>query len=104
SKQLSPSVYAAFSSRAQKTGLPAEMFDTLTPALAAIGLVALELKKLGLDPEFGVDKHFFGRSSQEGKTIVPLETVDFQIGLLTGFSKEEGEFLMRTTIRDIDTM
>jgi uncharacterized protein YbaP (TraB family) len=103
-KQLSPAVYSAFKSYMQKTGMPAELFDTMTPSMAAISLVTLEFKKLGLDPEFGVDKYFFERAGKDGKTIIPLETVDFQIGLLTGFSKEEGEFLMKATIKDIETM
>jgi uncharacterized protein YbaP (TraB family) len=83
----------------QKTSMPAELVDSLTPAAAAILLVALELKKLGLDPEIGLDKHFFDLASQESKKIVPLETVDFQIDLVTGFTKQEGELLMKTTLK-----
>ena len=104
SKQLSPSVYESFSNHMQKTSMPAELVDSLTPAAAAILLVALELKKLGLDPEIGLDKHFFDLASQESKKIVPLETVDFQIDLVTGFTKQEGELLMKTTLKDIATM
>ncbi len=104
SEQLTPEVYLAFSNHVQKTGMPAQLFDSFTPAMAAISLVALEIKKLGLDPEHGLDKHFYGRARQEDKTIVPLETLDFQISLLTDFTKEEGELLMKTTVRDIDKM
>jgi len=104
SKQLSPKLYASFKDYAQKAGVPPEMFDSLTPATAALGLVALELKKLGLDPEIGLDKHFFDKAGTEGKKIVPLETVDFQISLITDFSKAEGELLMKSTLKDIATM
>jgi uncharacterized protein YbaP (TraB family) len=104
SQQLSPKVYAGFSNYVQKAGMPPQMFDSLSPAIAAITLVVLELKKLDLDPEYGLDKHFYKRARQEGKTIVPLETVDFQISLMTEFSKEEGELLMKTTLKDIDKM
>ena len=65
-------------------------------------LTLLELQKLGVDPQYGLDKHFFGRARREGKQIVPLETVDFQIGLATDFSKEEGELFMKITLDDID--
>jgi len=34
---------------------------------------------------------------------VPLETVDFQIGLLTMFTKEESEFLVKSTLQEIET-
>jgi len=85
--QLTPEIYLAFSNHIQKTGMPAQLFDSFTPAMAAISLVALEIKKLGLDPEHGLDKHFYGRARDENKTIVPLETLDFQISLMTEFSK-----------------
>ena len=102
--RLSPPVYVAFSNYVQKAGMPVELFDSITPAMAAITLVALDLKKMGLDPQNGLDKHFFDLAAKAGKTIVPLETLDFQIGLMTEFSKEEGELLMKTTLKEIDTM
>jgi len=102
--QLSPGVYSAFRDYAQKTGVPVQIFDSLTPSIAAITLVALELSKLDLDPEYGLDKHFSNLAKQAGKKIVPLETLDFQLNLLTDFSKEEGELLMKSTLREIDTM
>jgi uncharacterized protein YbaP (TraB family) len=64
----------------------------------------VELKKMGLDSEYGLDKHFFTLARQSGKKIVALETVDFQMDLMTGFSKEEGELLVKTTLRDVDTL
>jgi uncharacterized protein YbaP (TraB family) len=72
--------------------------------MAAISLVVLELKKLELDPEYGLDKHFFSRARESSKKVVPLETLDFQLSLLTDFTKEEGELLLKTTIRDMETM
>jgi uncharacterized protein YbaP (TraB family) len=104
STQLSPAVYASYSNYVSKTGIPVEMLDSLTPATAAIGLVALELKKLGLDPELGLDKHFFEQATKDSKIIVPLETVEFQMNLITDFTKEEGELLMKSTLKDIATL
>ena len=51
--RLSPPVYVAFSNYVQKAGMPVELFDSITPAMAAITLVALDLKKMGLDPQNG---------------------------------------------------
>ena len=66
--------------------------------------MALELKKLGLDPELGLDKHFFAKATQDSKIIIPLETVEFQMNLLTDFNKEEGELMMKSTLKDISTL
>ena len=70
--------------------------------MAAMTLEVLELQKLGVDPEHGLDKHFFDRARKDGKQIVPLETVDFQLDLITGFSKEDGESVMKATLKDLD--
>lgn len=103
-QQLSAETYAKFKEHATKLGLPVEMFATMRPSLAAIMLTVIELQKLGFDPSHGLDKHFFDRAQKAGKKIVPLETVDFQIDLITGFTKEEGELLMKTTLKDIDNI
>jgi uncharacterized protein YbaP (TraB family) len=80
------------------------MFTQLKPSLAAMMLVVLELQKLGLDPEKGLDKHFHTLALKEGKQIIGLETVDFQISLVTDFTKAEGEALMKSTLKDVDKL
>jgi uncharacterized protein len=100
--QLSAGTYAMFSNHISAAGLPAVMFDQFKPFMAAMTLEVLELQKLGVDPEHGLDKHFFDRARKDGKQIVPLETVDFQLDLITGFSKEDGESVMKATLKDLD--
>jgi uncharacterized protein YbaP (TraB family) len=51
-----------------------------------------------------LDKHFHDKATEESKKIVPLETVDFQISLVTDFTKEEGELLMKSTLKDLATL
>lgn len=100
--QLSPAVYASFTNQVVKDGLMPELFERFKPFLAATTLEVFELQKLGLDPAYGVDLYFFHRARKEGKQIIPLETLDFQISLVTGFSKQEGELLMKGTLKEID--
>jgi hypothetical protein len=100
--QLSAETYAQFQEHVKKLEMPDVMFAQFKPSLAAIMLAMLELQKLGFDPTHGVDKHFFERARKDGKQTVALETVNFQINLVTEFTKEEGELLMKTTLKDID--
>ena len=99
---LTPAVYSDFTRHAEDTGMPMWMLDRFKPAMAAMTLEVFALQKLGANPEYGVDKYFYERAHKAEKQIVPLETVDFQIGLVTEFSKEEGELLMKTTLEEID--
>lgn len=100
--QLSSETYARFEEHLKKLELPEMVFAQLKPSLAAITLAMLELQKMGFDPAHGVDQHFYNRARQDGKTTEALESVDFQIDLLTNFTKEEGELLMKTTLKDIE--
>jgi len=103
-QQLSPEIYSMFTNHLKETGLPAEMFEHFTPALAAMMIAVLELQKQGFDPEQGLDKHFFPLARKAGKQTVALETLDFQLALLTDFTKAEGEMLMKTTLKEMETM
>ncbi len=104
SKVLSPEVYKMWTKHVSESGLPPEMFDQFTPGMAAVTIAMLETQKLGLESDAGVDKHFFALARRSGKEIVPLEPVEFQINLLTGFTKEEGEALMKSTLKDMENL
>lgn len=102
--QLSANTYAMFTNCAAELRLPMLIFDKLKPALAAMTVVVLEVQKLGFDPLQGIDLHFYKLARQQDKTVLALETVDFQLDLLTSFSKEESEMLVKSTIEEIATM
>jgi hypothetical protein len=101
---LSPETYKAFMKQVEDSGAPSIMVERMKPAMAAMTLEIFVLLKTGLNPEHGVDKHFYPLAQSAGKEIVPLETVDFQVELITGLSKEEGELLMKSTLKEIDTV
>ena len=101
---LSADVYTNFLRHAQSAGLPEAMFQRLKPSFAAITVVAVELQRLGFDPQLGVDKHFYGRARKSGKTIEGLETVDFQIDLITGFSAAEEDLVVKSTLKDFENI
>jgi uncharacterized protein YbaP (TraB family) len=100
---LTAATYDQFMAAASDSGVPLAMFDELKPALAAIMLVAIEVEKLGFEPELGLDKHFYDLAKKAAKEVVPLETVEHQLNLVTDFSKEEGELLMKSTLKELET-
>jgi len=102
-EQLSAPTYNLFTNYAMEIGLPLFMLEQLKPAVAAVALVELECKKLGFDPEHGIDMHYYKLARRQGKTLLPLESLDFQLNLLTSFSKEENELLVKSTLEDIKT-
>jgi uncharacterized protein YbaP (TraB family) len=99
---LSSNVYEAFSKHAAEIGLPMGIIEKFRPASAVMSLELMELTMLGANPQLGVDKHFFKPARNAGKTIIPLETPDFQIALLVNFTTEEENLLVEKSLEDID--
>jgi uncharacterized protein len=98
--QLSPELYTSLSNHLTAAGLPALVFEHLKPGMAATMLDTLEMQKLGLDPQQGLDMHFNALARKQGKEVAALETVDFQIALITDLSKEEGELMVKSTLEE----
>jgi uncharacterized protein YbaP (TraB family) len=98
--QLSGPVYGEFTNYLAEAGLPLFMLERFKPVMAAMTITLLESQKVGLDAEHGLDKHFYDLAKQDSKEIGALETVEFQTSLLAGLSKEEGETMLKSTIKD----
>jgi uncharacterized protein YbaP (TraB family) len=99
--QVSKETYAKLSAHLKEAGLPIAAFDSFRPWFVAVGLLALELPKMGLDPEQGLDKHYYQRAKKAGKTTQGLETVEFQVNLLAELSKEDNQAFLESTLKDI---
>jgi hypothetical protein len=66
-------------------------------------LVSLESIKLGLDPNLGIDQYFLSKAEGK-KKIVELESMDYQINLLSGFSDKDQELFLIYTLKDLRLM
>jgi len=102
--QLSPKLYEQLAAQLKETGLPAEAVQKLKPGMVALTIALVEMQKLGLDEKLGVDRHFHELARKAGKEIIALETPDFQVDLLTGFSRQEGEAIVKSTLKDIGAL
>ena len=100
-QNLSRDTYAKLEAYLSQSLGSAELFDSLRPWMVAVALLGLELQKLGFNPEQGVDKYFFDKVKRDQKQIVPLETVEFQLGLFAGLSKEEEEAVLKEMLQEI---
>jgi len=104
SDQLSSKMYEQLAKQLKETGLPVEAVKNLKPGMVAMTMVMVEMQKLGLDPKLGLDQHFHQRARKAGKEVIGLEEPQFQVDLITGFSKEEGEAMLDSTLKEIHTL
>jgi len=99
--ELSAATWQELERRLDAAGLPAAAMESLKPGLVVTTLTTMEMVKLGLSPELGIDAHFLGLARGR-KAIVELETVERQLSLLLDFP--EPDLLVRQTLHQIDSL
>jgi len=83
-------------------GLPLEQFLRFKPWFMALTLTTLELQKLGFNPLYGVDVHFFNKATADGKEIGSLEPVAYQLNLLGKMDKQDQNAFLTQTLKDLE--
>lgn len=96
--------HARLAAEAGRLGLPLEGLQEFEPWTVALTLVQLELQRLGMNPEHGVEKQLQRRAGQDHKEILGLETTEQQLGILDGLSYEEQARFLDLTISEAESM
>jgi uncharacterized protein YbaP (TraB family) len=99
---LSPTTYARVGARAAALGIPVEPLRRFKPWMLALTLVELEWQKAGFDQAYGLDRHFYDRATADGKAIEGLETLDEQLSLFDGLTRDEQDHLLAESLDDAD--
>jgi uncharacterized protein YbaP (TraB family) len=102
-KHVSPETFERVKKETQGLGIPLELLNKQKPWFLAMTLASLESLKLGLDPSLGIDNYFLSKAEGK-KKIIELESLDYQIGLLSGFSDQDQELFLIYTLKDLDMM
>jgi uncharacterized protein YbaP (TraB family) len=84
-------------------GISIDLIHKQKPWFLSMTLVALRSLKLGLDPNLGIDKYFLKKAERE-KKILELESLDYQIDLLSNFSDKDQELFLLYTLKDLNIM
>ena len=87
--RLGQSRYQRVSSEAGQLGLPAQLMDQFQPWVVGMEMLELQYAKLGFQPDAGVEQQLDQRAQADGKTVIGLETVAEQLGVLGAMSDED---------------
>lgn len=101
-RHVSRETYETLKNETARLGIPIQMISKQKPWIIALTLSSLELLKLGFTPNDGIDMYFLSKAG--GKRIVELESVDYQIRLLSSFSDREQELFLLYTLKDLKTI
>jgi len=78
---LSPETYQELEAYLEKQRIPLSLIGNQKPGMLIMSLTSMELMKLGMLPQFGIDQHFLTRA-KGSKRIVELESLQQQLELL----------------------
>jgi len=102
-KLISPATLALVNKTLADLGPAGEMLKKFKPWLLAMTLEQLEMQKAGYDASLGLDKHFYDRAQEHGKSVMGLETAEYQISRFEGMTMEQQDHLLAETLKQLET-
>ncbi|HEX8222230.1 MAG TPA: TraB/GumN family protein [Allosphingosinicella sp.] len=91
---------AALRAMIAESGYPEAVYDRLETWAAALPLLGVSFKRLGLDPELGVERQIGAPFRAAGKRVVGLETIEQQLGFFDTLSEGAQRALLLAVIED----
>jgi len=89
--------------RLKNTPLALEMIQPMKPWMVMLMLEALGAQAAGLDPELGLDKHFYNLATMGGKSVIGLETAESQIDRFDKMPDAMQEQMLKSELAEMDT-
>jgi uncharacterized protein YbaP (TraB family) len=80
---------AALDAIIKESGIPAAALDRFETWAAGLSLLGVTFQRLGLNPEFGVEKTIGAAWKDSGKPTIGLETAEEQFGFFDGMPETE---------------
>ena len=100
--RLSPELWKRLEKYAAENNMNLSMYSKFKPGLVAMIMVLEEYKKVGFDPELGIDKHFLDSATEQGKEIRELETIEAQLDLFFSIDDQLDDILMAEFLDQMD--
>ena len=83
-------------------GLSEPAIAHMQPWLVSMLVVQLEMKRMGIDPSYGLDRHFLEEAQQSHKQIGALEDAGSQLKLFSSLSEEFQDRLLLSSLVDME--
>lgn len=99
---LSSETYALAQKRARELGLNLMLLQNFEPWLVGLTMTAAKLQTLGLNPQHGLDRHFFEKAKAAKKPVLHLESVAFQISRFDEMSTQDQEAFLSEALKEWD--
>jgi uncharacterized protein YbaP (TraB family) len=102
-RHVSKGTHDLIKKKAEELGIPLELINRQKPWFLGLMFTSAGFLRLGFDPNYGIDQYFLSKAAGK-KTIVELESLDYQIDLLSSFNDHDQELFLLMALRDLDTL
>lgn len=89
---VSPETRKSVEAFCAKFGMPSEALAKMRPWVVSLTAAMIPIMKMGMDPSLGIDHYFLGKADK--KRVVEIESADWQINLISGFSDDLQEKML----------
>ncbi|RVU82831.1 TraB/GumN family protein [Leucothrix sargassi] len=101
---LTEETYKKLSDHFTARGLPVAAFSGFKPWGVSIVMTVLEYQNLGMQPDYGVDQHYYEKAIEDKKPVSGLETFEEQLAFLATMGDIEPNTLMEYTLLELTTL
>ncbi|MGI8602783.1 MAG: TraB/GumN family protein [Verrucomicrobiales bacterium] len=77
------------------------LMGRMKPWMATLTVTLFEYQKMGAEPRFGVERAYQDKARKDAKPTGGLETVDLQISLFSGFTREQQDEMLSQTFDEL---
>lgn len=101
---LNDETYSMLQSFLLGRNIQIQNFQNFTPAGISLTLTILEMQRLGITEENGVEAHFSRLAKSKVKPVYELETIEQQIEFFKSLNNLDADMLVSSTIRDAEEL
>jgi uncharacterized protein YbaP (TraB family) len=94
---LDPGLYDALEQSTAEVGLDLNLLTRFEPWFLAMTMLEVGMRKIGFEGERGIEQYVLRSTRDDGKEVLGLETLEFQIGIFDAMTPDlQEEFLAQT--------
>lgn len=83
--------------------LSMDLIRSMKPWAVMLMVSAMQVQMAGLDPQLGLDTHFYDKAVSAGKTVIGLETAEYQIDRFDKMPDAVQEKLLRSALAEMES-
>ncbi len=99
---VDPQLFTLAEQRSADLGMDLALLERFEPWFVAVTILDQGMRKLGFQPERGLEQYLLQKSRLAGKEIVGLETLAMQIGIFDSLPPDSQEAMLEQTLQELD--